>query len=809
MSLIIPSGTRGGGGNGVGGTPTPTTGPAVAFLTDTTATLIIAPVEGAEGYQLQQRKGDGPWEPLGAMGNSSRVISNLEPGTRYQFRAFVDGSSEAGPILTVNTPALPSAPGAPRAFSAAESTETTIAYTFAAPNTGDPATAYYIAYRAVGSNTWLNTQEFTTLGYTVTGLQPETIYEARAYAKNDVGTSGPSGITTLITQPLAEIAYTMASRPIVSDIPEGGEIRVTDLPIGTHQRRVNGNYLTVRRDVIIDTDFWTDSDDVTALRIAYQLEKLGHINIKGIALSTTQDIGPGALEALMIAEGRLNNRISVPLTPHTPTHGVGTFQPGLFALPHNLGAPETVENAVTMYRDILANATNKVDLILIGFQNNLAELLASPADAISPMTGLQLVNQKVNMLYAMAGHWVTNVVLPGATGEYNVAKTPQALSAAVSVFANWPTPIIFSGYEIGYDIFSGAGLEAFVGSDVVADAMQSHGDFAGTPKGRPSWDPLEVLLGGLGVNSLNVVESIKPHGYTVVRGTATIDSGTGATTMTVGSTGKHYVTTKVNTNAVFRGNLDSLLIPSQYPSQAPINQATLFPMPLANNVAMSYTDYDRLLEAWVAQEVAGDDGSGVATWPGVKRAWTAVPRDPAKLPTLWYTVGGLRALQFASLLFDTPTVSLPPEVTIYAMGRFPTTPNTTRSLVSQDRGSSSGQRTFHLKTGATVKSQFVGFSGTAGVTDTSGTGAVNANEWHVFAGVRHMNSVEAFFNGVGDGPTVLPNNTPGDMTISFGGRGVGNEYLTGDYLHAIRIYYGAHDAATVAAITQEMMVGAS
>ena len=607
---------------------------------------------------------------------------------------------------------------------------------------------------------------------------------------------------------IPEIVYTLMSRPMVDDLAEGATVNVSGLNIGSKQKRVKGNYATVGRDVIIDTDWWTDSDDVVAMRIAKHLEDLGFINILGIALCTTQDIGPASLEAFMIGEGRLNNRISVPNTPHTPTHGFGAYQPRLAALPHTIGTPEQTEKAVQMYRDLLSKATGKVDIIAIGFQNNLEELLKSPADTISPLTGLQLVTQKVNLLYAMGGSWPDSASAPASrnVAEYNFAKTPQAVAAASYVTANWPTEVIYSGYEVGYTIFSGANLQPLVGSDNVANAMQDHGDFPATgTKGRPSWDPLKVMLGGIGLADNDIPASIKAHGYTVTRGNASVDPTTGHNTFTTNTTGKHYYTTKVSTDTELRTRLNSMLYPGQMATTAPLVERITVSFPLANNGLENSTDYIHLLEEWSADKALVADGANVSSWQGTKRGLPAEsPAGATTFPVKRASIGGKQALQFTSNLLHSQIITLPVDVTFYALVRFASTLTNTQTVFSQDRGTTNTTRSVHLKSNNVNPAQFISFSNTAGTTDSVGTGAPPANEWHVITGVRKANSIEVFFNGVTNGSTVISNPNIISQTLTIGGRGVGSEYLTGHYVGGIRVYYSAHDADTIAAVIQEM-----
>lgn len=605
--------------------------------------------------------------------------------------------------------------------------------------------------------------------------------------------------------PLME--YTLAGRPLVSDVPEGGSILVTDLPIGREQRRVNSNWVTVKRDVIIDTDWWTDSDDPVAIRVAIQLERLGHINIKGVAINTTHPIGPGSLDAFMIADGRLNNRIAAPKTPHTPTHEVGKYQPRLFEMPHVAGAPEDLpQNAVEMYRDILHNAPGKVDFIALGFYNNFAELLASPADDISPLTGLELVTQKGGTLYAMGGGWPDSASanIPASTAEYNFYRTPQAIAGSSYTVANWPGVIIFSGYEIGYPIFSGAPLEAYLPDDHLANVMNDRGDFPTSgAKGRPSWDPLKMLVGGIGLDgSGDVAKGMTALGYAVVRGTGVVSDVTGNNTWTNSPTGNHYYTRKVASDTVLRDHINSMLLPDFLPTVAPMLPGTSLPIPLEDNGTVEYTLGQKLVEEWNAADLTVEDGTEVQTWLGRKRGMPLSAQGDTSRPVFRKSVAGKPAMHFLNDLMNTAPIRLAPGFTIYIQARFDSTPSQNMSMATQDITGTAEGRSWHLKM-TTTDCQAVTFVGTAGAVDNT-PATVVPQQWHVPAMVRSPNQLEAYFDGTSNGPSST--GTPNAITqpISIGARGIGTEYLQG-YINTVRIYEGSHDAATVAAITAEML----
>ncbi len=128
-------------------------------------------------------------------------------------------------------------------------------------------------------------------------------------------------------------------------------------------------------------------------------------------------------------------------------------------------------------------------VVAVGFLQNLANLLRSPADRYSPLTGRELVARKVKRLVVMGGRFPTDPELLDfnlSDGPYQDGRTAQA------VIETWPTEIIFSGSEIGDDIFTGSRLAASLPTNPVAKAYDlypgtnDHGE-------RQSWDLTAVL----------------------------------------------------------------------------------------------------------------------------------------------------------------------------------------------------------------------------------------------------------------------------------------------------------------------------
>jgi inosine-uridine nucleoside N-ribohydrolase len=128
-----------------------------------------------------------------------------------------------------------------------------------------------------------------------------------------------------------------------------------------------------------------------------------------------------------------------------------------------------------------------VTIVTVGFLTNLSNLLKSGPDSISPLTGKELVTQKVKIFVSMAGGFPVGK-------EFNVHMDS---TASKYVFENWPGKIIFTGYEIGAQIFTGLKLiNSGINNSPVKDVFRISIPLNEEDKnGRMSWDETAVLIG--------------------------------------------------------------------------------------------------------------------------------------------------------------------------------------------------------------------------------------------------------------------------------------------------------------------------
>ena len=233
------------------------------------------------------------------------------------------------------------------------------------------------------------------------------------------------------------------------------------------------------RSLILGTDWWSDCDDAVALRVLCRAHKEGLISLKGIVINACMKYSAASLSAFVKTEG-----LTVPIALDRRAvgfSGIPSYQKNLAELTHDTNN-ETAEDPIRLYRRILAQSTDRVDIAEIGFIQALATFLESPPDDLSPMTGRELVLSKVGTLWIMGGKYDEPV---GAEHNFNLNET--ARSGAEKVLRLWPRPVVLLGFEVGYSVISGGKLPA---DDVLTGVLKDHGH----PQGRSSWDPMLALL---------------------------------------------------------------------------------------------------------------------------------------------------------------------------------------------------------------------------------------------------------------------------------------------------------------------------
>ena len=240
--------------------------------------------------------------------------------------------------------------------------------------------------------------------------------------------------------------------------------------------------------IILDTDIGPDYDDVGAMAVLHAMADSGKVEILGTMASNKDSLVVPTIEVINTYFGRPEIPVGSPkswgvsltASQHWPDSVVSRFE-------HKSCCSRIAPDAITQYRQILAaQPDHSVTLVTIGFLTNMNNLLQSPADQISPLNGKDLISLKVKKLVAMAGKFP-------AGKEFNVYRDSLA---SRSCFENWPTEIIFSGFEIGEKVKTGLRLVANLGKDnPVREAFRiALASSKEDQYGRMSWDQTAVII---------------------------------------------------------------------------------------------------------------------------------------------------------------------------------------------------------------------------------------------------------------------------------------------------------------------------
>jgi inosine-uridine nucleoside N-ribohydrolase len=243
--------------------------------------------------------------------------------------------------------------------------------------------------------------------------------------------------------------------------------------------------------IILDTDIGNDVDDVLALAMLHALQTRGDCVLLGVTISKPDELAAPFVNAMNTFYGR-------PEIPIGFTHAgltnvpsrflslVNAMDDGKFRYPHSLMRSSDAPPAAQLLRTLISSqADNSVVLVEIGFHSNLAALLNTQPDAISPLTGRELVKQKVRLLSVMAGAFQP-IETNAHYCEYNVIND---IPAAQKVARDWPGPIVWSGFEIGNAVtYPSTSIErdfSYVPHHPVAEAYCL---YMPPPHNRPTWD---------------------------------------------------------------------------------------------------------------------------------------------------------------------------------------------------------------------------------------------------------------------------------------------------------------------------------
>jgi len=338
-----------------------------------------------------------------ATGQSGTKVAGISSGQDYGVAALT--ALRPAPAIT-GSPVITAV--AARSGSATGNTITWITDLAADSQVDFGVTASY------GSSNTLDSAQLTSHSQAISGLTPNTVYHYRVKSRAGTGQLSTSGDYTFQT--------------------------------GT----------TGRAPLVIDTDMFSDADDVGAVASAFALQLRSETSVIALGVNTRTDRPAVATNSwrCLAAVAQFYDAPGVPIGVTMPSNGTAVNSPDFIGPCSTLASPSTPEpeTAVSVYRRALAGQVDKsVTMVGIGYSGNLAALLRSSPDSVSALSGSELVARKVAVLVVMAGGY------PSRSGENNLIGD---VAAAQTVARSWPTRIVWSGYEVGDAVHTGNTISA-------------------------------------------------------------------------------------------------------------------------------------------------------------------------------------------------------------------------------------------------------------------------------------------------------------------------------------------------------------
>lgn len=301
------------------------------------------------------------------------------------------------------------------------------------------------------------------------------------------------------------------------------------------------------RKIIFDTDIGGDCDDVVALDLLISAHRQGLCNLVGVSCTSMAAEGAGCARAVLTYRGMGELPLSAAAERERNPSYYGVIVSGRFPELARMEIPFP-EPVKSLRRLIVENPG--VCIIVVGDSTNMANLLRSEPDEISPLSGVELVRENVSFFAVMAGSfsWQNGTqdwgekladgsVKPHA--EWNIICDRPA---AAAFFEMVPVDVYVLPFEAGLPVLSGK---------VLADAGENCPDGLaiiahGSANGRASWDPMTALFAVWGAEPwLTVSES----------GRITVDSE-GVTWFEACPDGKHYVLNRALPEAQITQKID-------------------------------------------------------------------------------------------------------------------------------------------------------------------------------------------------------------------------------------------------------------
>lgn len=219
--------------------------------------------------------------------------------------------------------------------------------------------------------------------------------------------------------------------------------------------------------IVYDTDIEYDVDDTIGLAVLHALHARREIDLAAVTIVGNTKFGPPFVDVVNRFYGQQGIPIGFAQNPYDRSGLVRSSMKsesylwldflgstadrrhadGSYVYPHEITVDSKIPAAVEVLRRALVERPD--GSVIINGQGpltNLAALLQSGPDSLSPLDGRELIQRKVRYLVQVGGNF--DPKQPQGAGEFNFLMN---MDAARVVIDGWPVPIIWNGEELGPD----------------------------------------------------------------------------------------------------------------------------------------------------------------------------------------------------------------------------------------------------------------------------------------------------------------------------------------------------------------------
>ena len=292
--------------------------------------------------------------------------------------------------------------------------------------------------------------------------------------------------------------------------------------------------------LILDTDMSGDADDAGALAMLHALADRGECELLATVVNRADltRASAAAVDAINTYYGRPNLPIGTDKVGPTALQRTSLYAPGLRdGFPNDIGPDDQAPDALDVYRRVLSGQPDgSVTVCSVGALSNLAELWRKePA----------LARAKIRRVVVMGGEFP-----PKAKPETNILTH----LAAARLFADqWPTEIVWQGFEVGNTVITGEALKRTPAANPVRRAfeLRRFGNRPSIEGGQPSYDQAAAFY---------AVRGADPALWLEARGGRVSVDGEGLTRWVPDPAGRHVLVTRACPPAQLAALIEDLMI---------------------------------------------------------------------------------------------------------------------------------------------------------------------------------------------------------------------------------------------------------